>query len=111
MEKSEWEEVISYKNKIWLISDWKHYAWRVSSSEGSLNEANELVKRLSSSGKIIDTFIRNQAKDIIINEKYSLKNQFREYRSIYEYYRSLLEDLIAKSDPKRIVGKPGKKKN
>jgi hypothetical protein len=110
MEKSEWEEVISYKNKIWLISDWKHYAWRISSSKGSLNEAKELAKRLSSSGKIIDTFIRKLAKDVIKKEKYSLNNQFREYRSIYEYYRGLLEDLIAKADPDRIVGKPGKKR-
>ncbi len=111
VEKCAWELPIDFEESAWLITDWKHYAWRLFSQSGSKESCIRLQKKLEAAGGIVDNYLATVAKTHLDNDDFSLKNDYNESKSLYQYYRHRLDTTILIANPATITGPPGEQRS
>ncbi len=96
-DKSAWAIPILFHNNNWLISDWKNFGWTIKTRTGTKEDAEKLFIKFKSTSKLLDRYVRSQAKIHFKNENISLFNHFLKSRLILKHYIEKLQNSIQDS--------------
>ncbi len=95
-DKSDWELPIEYKGRIWLLWDWKRYAWNLEGPPNHTKEAEELIKKIKAAAAIMDRDLALTAKKKYESGEFSLQNQYHKLRGLYDFFRENSEKSSVK---------------
>lgn len=93
-DKSAWQIPILFHNNNWLISDWKNSTWSINTRIGTKKEAEILFRKFELTSKILDKYVRSQAKKQFENENISLNNRFEKSLQILKHFIQKLQKSV-----------------
>jgi len=112
MDKVLWHTYFRYKNRPFMIRDYKFGSWTVKglgSDEEMVQLAKEIQNKIIKSSKVLDKVLYNELKSEVEKERFYLNNVYHKLFSIYDFYEEKVLDTIRECEKfEKDIKKPEK---
>lgn len=100
--RSDWIISLKYRGFTWLLEDDEASAWYIYGEESASQDAEILIKKITSAAKIMNQYVSEVAKNEINRNEFLLINHFDRINSFYQLFRFETELLIRERNEPEI---------